>query len=444
MTFPDGFLWGAATASYQIEGAALEDGRGECIWTRFSHTPGKVVNGDTGDVADDHYHRYPQDVALMKELGLKAYRYSISWPRVIPLGTGAINPLGLDFYDRLTDEILKAGVQPWVTLYHWDLPQALEDKGGWTNPDIVGWFSEYTELITKRLGDRVKHWITLNEPWCSASLGYLYGNHAPGLQDPKKAFAAAHYLLRSHGAAMKIIRRNVPDAKAGITVNLAPHMPATNHPDDVRVALRGDGFQNRWYLDPVFKGQYPPDIVEEVMAQGGLAGIDLNEVREAQQPADFLGINYYMRQVVAHVPGKPDESQTAFPPDAQFTDMGWEVNGAAMADLLVRVQREYNPKAIYITENGAAYPEPETVSEAVLEDPSRVAFLKEYFTAAQDAIKRGAKLEGYFVWSFLDNFEWAFGYTKRFGIVHVDYKTQKRTPKRSALYLKDIIRTNEI
>jgi beta-glucosidase len=444
MSFPNGFLWGSATASYQIEGAAMEEGRGECIWTRFSHTPGKVVNGDTGDVADDHYHRYPQDVALMKELGLQAYRYSVSWPRVFPLGTGETNPIGLDFYDRLTDEILGAGIQPWVTLYHWDLPQALEDKGGWANKDIVGWFSEYTELVTKRLGDRVKHWITLNEPWCSASLGYLYGVHAPGLRDPQKAFAAAHHLLLSHGAAMKIIRGNVPDAQAGITLNLTPQLPATDHPDDVRVAWRADGFSNRWYLDPVFKGQYPPDIVEEVMAQGGLQGVDLSEVREAQQPMDFLGINYYMRWVLAHVPGNPDATQPAFPEDSQFTDMEWEVNGAAMADMLVRVQREYNPKAIYITENGAAYPEPETTSDAILEDPERVAFLEEYFGSAEDAIQRGALLKGYFVWSFLDNFEWSYGYSKRFGIVHVDYQTQKRTPKRSALYLKDIIQTGAI
>ncbi len=444
MSFPNGFLWGAATASYQIEGAAMEDGRGECIWTRFSHTPGKVMNGDTGDVADDHYHRYTQDVALMKDLGLQAYRYSISWPRVIPLGTGETNPLGLDFYDRLTDEILKANIQPWVTMYHWDLPQALEDKGGWANPDIVGWFSEYAELMTRRLGDRVKHWITFNEPWCTATLGYLYGSHAPGLQDPQKAFAASHHLLLSHGAGMQIIRRNVPDAQAGITLNLSPQIPATNHPDDIRVARRSDGLLNRWYLDPVFKGQYPPDTVEEVMAQGGLAGIDLTEVKSAQQPMDFLGINYYMRWVLAHVPGSPDEAQHAFPPEAQFTDMEWEVNGAAMADLMVRVQREYNPKAIYITENGAAYPEPETTYDTVLEDPQRVAFLKEYFEASQDAIQRGALLKGYFVWSFLDNFEWSYGYTKRFGIVHVDYQTQKRTLKRSAHYLKDVIQTNEI
>ena len=444
MAFPDGFLWGAATASYQIEGAALEDGRGECIWTRFSHTPGKVINGDNGDVADDHYHRYPQDVALMKDVGLQAYRYSISWPRVIPLGTGETNPLGLDFYDRLTDEIMKAGIQPWVTLYHWDLPQALEDKGGWANPDIVGWFSEYTELVTKRLGDRVKNWITLNEPWCSASLGYLQGIHAPGLQDPQKAFAAAHHLLLSHGAAMRIIRRNVPEAKAGITLNLSLYQPATDHPDDIRIAWRAEGFSNRWYLDPVFKGEYPPDIIEEVMAQGGLQGINLADVKKAQEPMDFLGINYYMRWVLAHVPGKPDEAQNVFPAEAQFTDMGWEVNGESMANLLVRVQNEYNPKALYITENGAAYPEPEAVTEAVLEDPERVAFLKEYFSAAEDAIQRGALLKGYFVWSFLDNFEWSYGYSKRFGIVHVDYKTQKRTPKRSALYLKDVIQANAI
>lgn len=444
MSFPNDFLWGAATASYQIEGAALEDGRGECIWTRFSHTPGKVVNGDTGDVADDHYRRYPQDVALMKDVGLKAYRFSISWPRVIPQGTGAVNPKGLDFYDRLVDEILKAGIEPWATMYHWDLPQALEDRGGWPSPDMVGWFSEYAELITQRLGDRVKHWITLNEPFCTAILGYLHGIHAPGHQDPQKAFASVHHLLLTHGAAMQIIRKNVPDAKAGITLNLSPHIPATDHPDDHRVARRGDGFANRLYLDPVFKGEYPPDMVEEIMAAGGLRGVNLDAIQSARQPMDFLGINYYMRWVVAHVPGKPDESRHAFPAESQFTHMDWEVNGAAMADLLVRVQEEYNPKAIYITENGAAYPEPDSVNEPILEDAQRVAFLKEYFAAAEDAIRRGAQLKGYFVWSFLDNFEWGYGYSKRFGIVHVDYQSQKRTRKRSSYYLSDVIRSNEV
>ncbi len=444
MAFPNDFLWGAATASYQIEGAALEDGRGECIWTRFSHVPGNVLNGDTGDVADDHYHRYAEDVALMKDVGLKAYRYSLSWPRILPLGTGETNPKGLDFYDRLTDELLKAGIQPWVTLYHWDLPQALEDRGGWASRDIVDWFTDYTDLVTKRLGDRVKHWITLNEPWCSANLGYLYGNHAPGVKDPVKAFAAAHHLLLSHGAAMKVIRQNIADAQAGITLNLAGQIPATDHPDDIRVARRADGFLNRWYLDPIFKGQYPPDTIEEIMGQGGLVGIDLTEVQEAKQPMDFLGVNYYMRWVLAHVPGNPDESKPAFPKDAEFTDMEWEVNGPAMADLLVRVQKDYNPKAIYITENGAAYPEPETVSEPVLEDPKREAFLKQYFEAAEDAIQRGAKLKGYFVWSFLDNFEWAFGYSKRFGLVHMDYKSLKRTRKRSSYFLSDVIRNNGV
>lgn len=444
MTFPKDFLWGTATASYQIEGAAREDGRGECTWTRFSHTPGKVERGDTGDVACDHYHRYKDDVALIRELNVPAYRFSISWPRVLPQGTIEINEKGLDFYDRLVDELLKAGIQPWVTLYHWDLPQVLEDKGGWTNPDIVKWFADYTAVATRVLGDRVKHWITLNEPWCSSMLGYLFGVHAPGIQDQVAAYRAAHHLLLSHGAAMPIIRQHVFDAQAGITLNLAPHIPATDHPKDVRVARYGDGFHNRWFLDPVFKGEYPADMVEVLTARGALDGLDLGAIQGAAVPMDFLGINYYMRWVLAHVPGQPEEARNAFPSDAEFTDMEWEINGPAMADLLVRVHQEYGPKAIYITENGAAFPEPDTATNGVVEDPRRVAFYKQYFAAADDAIQRGAPLKGYFVWSFMDNFEWGYGYTKRFGIVHVDYETQKRTPKRSAHYLRDVIRTGVI
>ncbi len=444
MPFPKDFLWGTATASYQIEGAAREDGRGECIWTRFSHTPGKVECGDTGDVACDHYHRYTDDVALMRELNVPAYRFSISWPRVLPQGTIEINEQGLDFYDRLVDELLKAGIQPWVTLYHWDLPQALEDKGGWTNPDMVKWFADYTAVATRVLGDRVKHWITLNEPWCSAMLGYLFGVHAPGIKDQVAAYRAAHHLLLAHGAAMPIIRQHSSNAQAGITLNLAPHIPATDHPEDVHLARYGDGFQNRWFLDPVFKGEYPADMVKVLTARGALDGLDLSAIEGAAVPMDFLGINYYMRWVLAHVPGQPEEARNAFPPEAEFTDMEWEINGPAMADMLVRVHEEYGPKAIYITENGAAFPEPDTATNGVVEDPRRVAFYKQYFAAAEDAIQRGAPLKGYFVWSFMDNFEWAYGYTKRFGIVHVDYQTQKRTPKRSALYLRDVIQTGVI
>jgi beta-glucosidase len=444
MTFPANFLWGAATSSYQIEGAALEDGRGECIWTRFSHTPGKIKDGSNGDVANDHYHRYQEDIALMKQLGLQAYRYSISWPRVIPAGTGTINEIGLDFYDRLTDALLRADIQPWVTLYHWDLPQVLQDKGGWTNPDIVKWFADYTDLATRTLGDRVKNWITLNEPWCSSIMGYLHGTHAPGLTDPIKAYRAAHNLLLAHAAAMSVIRRNIPEAKAGITLNLTPHLPATDHPEDVRLAWLEDGLANRWFLDPVFKGTYPADVVETLTQRGWLEGLDVSAIKDAAVPTDFLGINYYMRWLHAHVPGQADVTTFDFPATSRFTDMEWEINGAALGDMIVRVHQEYAPAVIYVTENGAAFPEPATITDAVLEDPLRVAFYQEYLTAAADAIQRGAPLKGYFAWSLMDNYEWAEGFSKRFGIVHVDYKTQKRTPKRSALYYSDIIRTNSI
>lgn len=444
MIFPNDFLWGAATASYQIEGAALEDGRGECIWTRYSHTPGKVVNGDTGDVACDHYHRYQEDIALMKQIGLPNYRFSISWPRLIPVGTGSINESGLDYYDRLTDALLRANIQPWVTLYHWDLPQALEDKGGWTNPDIVKWFADYTDLATRTLGDRVKNWITLNEPWCSSILGYLMGDHAPGVTDPIKAYQAAHYLLLAHGAAMPIIRRNVVEAKAGITLNLTPHLPASEHPDDARLARLEDGVANRWFLDPVFKGEYPADVVETLTRRGWLDGLDLSAIKDAAVPMDFLGINYYMRWLHARVPGQPDVSTIDFPATSRFTDMGWEINGAAFGDMIVRVHEEYKPAVIYVTENGAAFTEPESTTEAVLEDPLRVAFYQEYLAGAAHAIQRGAPLKGYFAWSLMDNFEWSYGYGKRFGIVHVDYQTQKRTPKRSALYFGQVIKSNQL
>ncbi|MBZ0285738.1 MAG: beta-glucosidase [Anaerolineae bacterium] len=436
MGFPSDFLWGAATASYQIEGAAQTHGRGECIWTRFSHTPGKVQNGDTGDAACEHYFRYQEDVALMRELGLQAYRFSISWPRVIPAGTGKINTAGLDFYDRLTDELLKAGIQPWATLYHWDLPQVLEDKGGWTNPDVVKQFADYTDLMTRQLGDRIHGWITLNEPWCSAFLGYMMGVHAPGLKDDAAAYKAAHYLLLAHGEAMPIIRRNAPQAKAGITLNLSPHVPATDSEEDAKLAQLGDGFGNRWFLDPLFKGVYPADMVE--IARPALEGIDLAAVKVAAAPNDFLGINYYMRFMVTSDPTAPGGRREQFPPDAKFTEMGWEIYPQGMADMLLRVHKEYGPIDLYITENGAAFPDP-APTNGVVEDSQRVDFLKGYLAAAESAIAAGAPLKGYFVWSLLDNFEWALGYSRRFGVVHVDFKTQQRTLKRSALYYRDLI-----
>ncbi len=444
MTFPKDFVWGTATASYQIEGAALQEGRGECIWTRFSHTPHKVKHGHTGDVACDHYHRYPEDVALMQSLGVHAYRFSISWARLIPNGTGAVNQAGIDFYSRLIDKLLEAGITPFVTLYHWDLPQALEDQGGWANAAMPNWFADYATLVAKQYGDRVKHWITLNEPWCTAFLGYMFGVHAPGVQDKKAAFRAAHHTHLAHGRAMQVLRAEVPNALAGTALNVVPQEPATNHPRDVQMAHIADGLQNRWFLDPVFKGCYPTDIAAHLTARGLLDGLDLEAVSIAAQPADFVGINYYMRWLVRHDPNDPENYLTELPADAQVTHMGWEVYPQGLRDALLRLHRDYAPPAIYVTENGAAYPEPDQVTGEVLEDPERVAFLKCYLGAAAQAIAQGVPLKGFFVWSLLDNFEWAEGYTKRFGIVHVDFATQKRTLKRSALYLKQIIETGEL
>lgn len=440
MSFPQDFIWGVATSSYQIEGAALDYGRGECIWTRFSHTPGKTKNGDTGDLACDHYHRYKEDVALIKSLGFGAYRFSISWPRVIPQGTGAVNAAGLDFYDRLTDELLAQGIQPYTTLYHWDLPQALEDQGGWTHPEIVNWFADYTDVVTRRLGDRVRCWITLNEPWCSSILGYLWGVHAPGHQHMVKAYQAAHHLLLSHGAAMPIIRRNAPGVPAGITLNLAGQHPHSDDPEDIKLAQRADGFMNRWFLDPVFKGAYPADLLAEDMIAFALKDVQPERITEAAVPIDFLGINYYMRWIVSHTL----EGHARFPADARYTDMDWEIYGRGMGEMMLRVHQDYGPKAIHITENGAAFPDPATTTEAVLEDPLRVSYYQEYLAGAQWAIDQGVPMKGYFAWSLMDNFEWGEGYDKRFGIVHVDYATQKRTPKRSALYLGQVARSGRL
>lgn len=435
MNFPKDFIWGVAASSYQIEGAAREDGRGECTWTRFSHTPGKVKNGETGDVACDHYHRYPEDIALMRDLGVQSYRFSVSWPRVLPTGRGTVNEAGLDFYSRVVDALLAEGIQPAATLYHWDFPQALEDQGGWTNPDSVKWFADYADVVTRALGDRVKFWIDLNEPWCSAMLGYMFGAHAPGVQDPVKAYRAAHHLMLAHGAAVPIIRQNSPGAQVGITLNLVPQLPATSSLEDIRLAWQADGFANRWFLDAVFKGSYPLDCVKALGET--LDGLDLDAVQAAAVPTDFLGINYYMRWLIQAAPG----GWTSVLPDgAELTAMDWEVYPQGLTDTLLRVHRETSVSAIYVTECGAAFPEAAAPVNGVYDDPRRVAFLKGYLDAAALAIQQGVPLKGFYVWSLLDNFEWAHGYEKRFGIVHVDFATQKRTLKRSALYFKDVIR----
>ncbi|MEW5959686.1 MAG: GH1 family beta-glucosidase [Chloroflexota bacterium] len=447
ITFPKGFWWGATTASYQIEGAWNEDGKGESIWDRFSHTPGHIQNGDTGDIACDHYHRWAEDVALMKSLGLQAYRFSIAWPRILPTGRGAINQAGLDFYSRLIDGLLAAGITPVVTLYHWDLPQALQEQGGWPDRSIVEPFVEYVDRVSRHLGDRVKHWITHNEPWVVAFLGHREGQHAPGRQDWPAAIWASHHLLLSHGLAVPVIRRNSPQAEVGITLNLSPVMPASPSPADFQAARHTDGHLNRWFLDPLYGRHYPADMVADYHARGYLPTAGLPFVRPGDLEAiavktDFLGINYYTRQVVRDETAADNWPQTVVrAPESEWTEMGWEVYPAGLFDMLCRLHFDYRPPKIYITENGASYSDgPEAGGR--INDQRRLDYLREHFAAAHQAIQSGAPLAGYFIWSLMDNFEWAFGFSQRFGLVWVDYPTQQRIPKASALWYRDVIAQN--
>ena len=432
-SFPADFVWGAATASYQIEGASNEDGRGESVWDRFCATPGKVRGGDTGDVACDFYHRYRDDVRLMKELGLDAFRFSIAWPRVVPAGRGAVNQAGLDFYDRLVDELLANEIEPFATLFHWDSPQALESEGGWSERATAEAFVEYAEAVADRLGDRVRHWITHNEPWVYAWVGHAWGEHAPGRTSEADAIAVAHHLLLSHGWAVEAIRRVSPEARVGITLNLAQIYPATDSPEDEAAAYRRDGEDNRWFLDPIFRGSYPADLLDrnELVAPHVRDG-DLEAI---SAPLDFLGVNNYSRFIVAAGANGP---QVVGNPDAQHTDMGWEVYPDGLHDVLVRVARDYEPAAIYVTENGAAFPDVR-VHDGAVHDVERTAYLESYIGAVERAVVAGAPVKGYFVWSLLDNFEWAFGYSKRFGLVYIDFPTLERVPKDSFYWYRDLL-----
>jgi beta-glucosidase len=431
--FPSDFSWGAATASYQIEGAVEEDGRGESVWDRFSATPGRVRGGDSGRVACDFYHRYRDDVALMRELGLDVFRFSVAWPRVLPAGRGRVNVRGLDFYDRLVDELLARGIEPFATLFHWDTPQALEDEGGWPARATAEAFVDYAEAVATRLGDRVKHWMTHNEPWVHAWIGHAWGEHAPGRTSEVDAVAAAHHLLLSHGWAVEAIRGAVPDAQVGIVLNLAQAYPASDAPEDEAAAWRVDGEGNRWFLDPIFRGSYPADLLErnELVAPFVREG-DLDAIAV---PIDFLGVNNYFRFVVGAGIHGP---QFVANPEAQHTDMGWEVHPEGLHRLLVRLTEDYAPPAIYVTENGAAFGDVR-VHDGAVHDPERIAYLESYIDAVGRAIADGAPVKGYFVWSFLDNFEWAHGFSKRFGVVYVDYPTLERVPKDSFYWYRDLI-----
>jgi beta-glucosidase len=429
------FIWGVATSSFQIEGATHEGGRGPSIWDTFCQVPGKVANGDTGDVACDHYHRYNEDLDLMKWMGVDAYRFSVAWPRVLPHGTGAINKAGLDFYDRIVDGALERGIQPWLTMYHWDLPQALQDRGGWNNREIVSWFEEYADVLTSRLGDRVKHWLTLNEPLCSAWLGHLYGDMAPGIQDLQTALNASHHLLMAHGIASQITRSNVRDAKVGIVINVTPAVPATDSDNDQRAATLADGFDNRWFLNPVFGRPYPADVIEALGKSPEIAAGDMTLMN---QTMDFLGVNFYFRQTISSNPqGSPLPIKNIRRDNVKRTAMDWEVHAPAFEEILTRIHRDYKPREMYITENGSAWNDIMVAGE--IDDQERISYLQSHLEAMFAAEKLGAPIRGYFAWSFMDNFEWAYGYDKRFGFVYVDYNSQKRTPKKSAHFYRDLL-----
>ena len=445
--FPDGFVWGVATSAQQIEGGRREGGRGDSIWDRFAAIPGKIEDGSNSDVACDHFHRWRDDIEIMRALRLGAYRFSIAWPRIFPEGRGARNEAGLDFYDSLVDGLLEAGIRPFPTLYHWDLPQALQDRGGWGERDTASAFAEYAAAVSRRLGDRIGHWATHNEPWCAATLGHEEGHHAPGHVDPAEALRAAHHLLLSHGWATQAIRREVPTAEVGIVLIHCPAYPETDSESDIDAARWFDGFFNRWYLDPVFRGSYPADAIADRVAAGHLVGPELPFVREGDlaaisTPLDFLGLNYYSRSVMKAGPDGRRADVKMAPPE-ELTDMGWEVYPQGLHDGLLRVYRDYAPRKIYVTENGAAYDDPAD-AEGRVADPRRVAYFREHLLALRRAIADGVPMAGYFAWSLLDNFEWGFGYKMRFGLCAVDSTTQQRTPKESAFWYRDVAMNNAV
>ncbi|MGZ3374712.1 MAG: GH1 family beta-glucosidase [Gemmatimonadaceae bacterium] len=440
--FPTDFIWGTATSAYQIEGSPTADGAGRSIWHRFSHTPGNTWLDQTGDVACDHYRRYKDDVTIMAELGTNAYRFSIAWARIYPQGTGTVNKKGIDFYSRLVDELLARGINPNATLYHWDLPEALDDRGGWLNRDVADWFAEYATTMFNALGDRVKIWSTLNEPWVVTDGGYLSGVLAPGHSNLFEAPIAAHNLLRSHGRAVERFRvaNAAKNGKIGITVNLEPKYPASDSPEDLAAVRRADAYMNRQYLDPVFLGRYP-DEMREIFGEAW-PNWSAEDMRLIKQPIDFVGVNYYTRKVERYHPDLlPLRTKHVPQLDHTQTETHWEVFPEALTKVLLWVTERYGKPAIYITENGAAFYDPPHTIDGKVEDPLRVEYYRQHLRATHDAMQKGANVRGYYAWSLLDNFEWAHGYSKRFGIVHVDYSTQERTIKSSGRYYAEVIRT---
>jgi beta-glucosidase len=463
VTFPEGFVWGAATASYQIEGGVHDGGRGPSIWDEFSHRPGAVHNGDNGDVACDHYHRVEEDLDLMACLGLSSYRLSVAWPRIQPDGRGPANQPGLDFYRRLVDGLQERGITPAVTLYHWDLPQALGDAGGWTVRDTAKRFADYVGIVAEALADQVGWWITLNEPFCSSWVSYAQGRHAPGHQDRSEALRATHHLLLAHGLAVPVLRA-AGASQVGITLNVAPVEPASQHPLDVAAAQRFDGNLNRLFLDPIFKGAYPPDmILHYATAIPGWSVVADGDLDLVSAPLDFLGVNFYQPFVVCD-PARTDAAQAAGfavatpeasvygddvravevnEPDAERTLMGWEVHPEGLTTLLTSLKCDYTDLPIYVTENGAAYPD-YAAPDGQVRDPERIAYLGSHLRALHDAISAGVDVRGYFAWSLMDNFEWAYGYSMRFGLIYVDFPTGTRIPKSSFEWYRNVISANEI
>ena len=440
--FPSSFLWGAATSSFQIEGATTADGRGPSIWETFCATPGKIADGTHGDIACDHYHLWEKDLDLLAWMGVKSYRFSIAWPRVMPTGRGAVNEAGLAFYSRLVDGLIARGIEPMVTLYHWDLPQALEDEGGWRVRSTVEAFVAYAEVVAKRLGDRVKYWVTHNEPWCIAHLGHGTGEQAPGEKNIGVSLRVAHHVMVSHGLAVPVIRANSPGAIVGIVLNLCPAHPASQSAADLEATRWFDGFFNRWYLDPIFGRGYPADKVadyqrEGALPEGPLPFVEPGDMEAMAVPTDFLGINYYSRAII-----RDEKAAENLPAVVQSTgvatEMGWEVVPEALEKLLIDLRDEYGPKSILITENGAAYGTAPD-GAGVIDDVERQAYFRGHIAAVGRARDAGVPVDGYFAWSLLDNFEWAFGYEKRFGLIWVDYETQERIPKQSAHLYRDII-----
>ncbi|MGO1003388.1 GH1 family beta-glucosidase [Lysobacter sp. CA196] len=442
--FPEGFLWGAATAAHQIEGSPMADGAGPSIWTRFAHTPGMTLNGDTGDVACDHYRRWKDDVKLMRELGLQAYRFSVSWSRILPEGTGRVNQAGLDFYSRLVDELLANGIEPLLTLYHWDMPAALDDRGGWLNRDCADWFAEYGRVIYRALDGRVKKWVTLNEPWVITDGGYLHGALAPGHRSRFEAPIASHNLMRAHGAAVQAYRAEGKH-EIGLVVNIEPKYAATDSAEDAAAVERAHAYMNEQYLDPALLGSYPPELREifgEAWPEWPQADFEL-----IQQKLDFIGVNYYTRSVTKAAESYPLNTGVVRQPLGTYTETGWEVFPQGLTDTLTWVKQRYGDIPMYITENGAAFfdppvAEPDASGERRVRDPLRMDYLQKHIGAIHDAIQAGCDIRGYMVWSLLDNLEWSLGYSKRFGVVHVNYGTQERTPKDSARWYSKVIASN--